>query len=466
MKTKGSGFTPDVFMNRVLKRNRKLGADACEILAKIVESVDSYQSVFNNIHFDGQTLLVGDKEIQINHFHRVFLIGFGKAAVPMAKALLDKLGEIVNIASVITKDDKFLTEQGKYDNLTIYLGGHPVPTKASVAGTKAILNDLPQLTERDLVFVVISGGGSALFTDPVENVTLDDVQQMTQVLINSGADINEINVLRKHLDRVKGGRLADWLKPAFVESLILSDVIGDRLDMIASGPTVEDPTTFDDALSILSKYNLEEKIPVNILKVLQNGRDGKIKETPKPGQLSRGRVDHHLVGTNFVAADAARSYALALGYNAVILSTHLTDRTENLTEFIYSILQTQMVHNHPVEKPACLIFGGEPTVNVIGNGLGGRNMDLTLRMVTKVAGMQKVLFVSFATDGDDGPTDAAGAVTDGFVLRDGKAFFDLEVQSYIKNNDSYHYFEQVGGLIKTGATGTNVNDIIFLLIDK
>ena len=466
MKTKESGFESDVFMNRIFIRNNKLGTDACEILAKVVESIDAYDCVYENIHLDGDKLHIGNKLIHINDFDRGFLIGFGKAAVQMAKAVLDKLGTFLITASVITKDNKFQAEQKNYDNLTVYLGGHPIPTTASVTGTQAIMKDLPPLTARDLVFVVISGGGSALFMDPVESVRLDELQQMTQVLLNCGADINEINTLRKHLDRVKGGHLAERLKPAFVESLILSDVIGDPLDMIASGPTVEDPTTFDDALSILKKYQIKEKIPKSILTVLQNGCEGKIQETPKPGQLPSDRVHNHLVGTNFIAAEAARCQATALGYNTVIVSTHLTGLTEHLANFIRSILQTQLAHNHPIDKPACLIFGGEPTVNVIGDGLGGRNLDLTLRMVIKIAEMQNVLFVSFATDGDDGPTDAAGAVTDGFVFRDGKDLYGLDVHSFISNNDSYHYFEKVGGLIKTGATGSNVNDVIFLLIDE
>ena len=466
MKTKESGLRPVVFMNRVFERQRKLGEDACKILAKVVESVDSYQCVSKYIQFDGQTLILGNKAIQIKDFDRVFLIGFGKAAVPMAKALLDKLGKTISNASVITKDERFQKENENNANLAIYIGGHPVPTESSVRGTRAILNDFPQLTEKDLVLVVISGGGSALFTDPIEDVSLNDLQLMTQALLKCGADINEINILRKHLDQVKGGRLAARLMPAHVESLILSDVVGDRLDMIASGPTVEDPTTFGDALKVISKYNLEEKIPIKILEVLRKGRDGKIQETLKPGQLPPGRVDHHLVGSNYLAADAAKTLAKSLGYNAIIITTHLTGRSDHLANLLSNILQTQFVHNHPVEKPACLIIGGEPTVHVIGGGLGGRNMDLTLRMVPKLSGMQNVLFLSFATDGDDGPTNAAGAVTDGFVMIEGIELFDLDVQSYIKDNNSYHYFEKVGGLIKTGETGTNVNDIILLMINE
>lgn len=457
---------PSAFMNSVFERNDRLGEDACQILASAVESVDSYQCVRNQVRFDGNVLQLGSKGIQLNRFERVFLIGFGKASVPMATALLDQFGEKIGKANVITKDPRFLTEQDRYENLSIYLGAHPVPTEASVQSTKELLNDLPELTESDLVLVVISGGGSALFTEPVNSVSIDDLQQLTQSLLKCGATIDEINTLRKHLDLVKGGQLAARLQPASIESVILSDVIGDRLDVIASGPTVEDPTTFSDCLSILEKYQIKDKIPATILKVLLQGQNGEIPETPKPGQLDRVKVDNHLVGTNFIAADAARHHAQLLGYHALIITTHLTGLTEHVSSFIDNIIQTQILYDQPAKKPACLIFGGEPTVNVSGGGLGGRNMDLAIRMITGLDGIKNVLFVSYATDGEDGPTNAAGAVVDGCVLEDGKNVHGLDVQTYIANSDSYHYFERLGGLIKTGATGTNVNDIIILLIGR
>lgn len=459
-------FSPTKFTNRILRRNKRLGADACEMLAKSVQAVDPYECVSNQIHFDDQVLLVSKKMISIDRFDRIFLIGFGKAAVPMAKALLDKLGEKIFQASVITKDEKFLANQGYHDKLIIYLGGHPLPTEQSVESTRMLLNSLPTLTEKDLVLVVISGGGSALCTDPVGMISLDDLKNLTQVLINCSANITEINTIRKHLDQVKGGRLAVKLMPAFVHSLILSDVIGDRLDMIASGPTAPDLTTFDDAINILFKYDIIEDIPESIFKVLKKGKAGEIEETLKPGCLPAGRVEHHLVGTNFLALEAARRHALTLGYNAAIITTHLSGRTDQVVNFINGILQTQLIYGQPLDKPACLIFGGETTVNVSGSGLGGRNMDLAMRMAHKLAGNQGVIFVSFATDGDDGPTDAAGAVTDGLMLNEGKDLFGLSIESYIENNDSYHYLERHGALIKTGATGTNVNDIIIMLIDS
>ena len=455
-----------VFVNRVIERNEKLGLDACDILAHALDAVHPYKCVFNLVHLEADRVVIGSKAFSLKNFERVFLIGFGKAAVPMAKALIDKLGQKISSASVITKDPGFLSEDGYQDMLKVHLGGHPVPTEDSIKSTQAMLNSLPDLTETDLVLVVISGGGSALFTDPVPGVTLQDMQSLTQLLLHSGANIDEINTIRKHLDQVKGGRLAEILRPAHVETLILSDVIGDRLEIIASGPTVADTSTFQDALEILDRYGVMGKVPLGALDYLEKGRDGEFAETMKPGLLSPEQVDHHLVGTNFLAAQAAFQKAESMGYHTVIISTAVTGLTEQVAKFIEGILTTALANDHPVAKPACIILGGEPTVNVTGTGLGGRNMDLTLRLVPGLAEKEGVLFISLATDGEDGPTDAAGAAADSYVLREGQQKFGLEIESFTANNDAYHYHEKVGALIKTGATGTNVNDLMLLLIDE
>ena len=453
------------FTNKVIERNGRLGADAVDILNHALEAVDAYTCVSHQINLQGQTLIVGQTSLSLQQFERVFLIGFGKAAVPMAKALMDKLGAVLSQAVVVTKDPKFLSENGYLGKLAVFVGGHPIPTPDSIHATKTVMNSLPPLTDKDLVLVVISGGGSALFTDPVPGVTLDDLKRLTQVLLDCGAKISEINTIRKHLDRVKGGQLAMRLQPAHVETLILSDVIGDRLDMIASGPTVADPSTFQDAINILEKYGLSGQVPVGILRHLDSGRDGFIPETVKPHQFPAEKVKNHLVGTNFMAAEAALYRAQALGYQAAIVSTALTGLTEHIADFIEGILETHLANNPPDAKPACIIFGGEPTVNVTGGGLGGRNMDLTLKMVPKLAGKQGVLFISLATDGEDGPTDAAGAAADGQTFFEGKEKLGLDIEAYNRNNDAYHYHEEMDGLIKTGATGTNVNDLMLLLIE-
>lgn len=450
--------------NRIFQRNAKLGTDACEILSTALEAVDPYRCVSEQLAVENQHLRIGQIEFSLDQFERIFLIGFGKAAVPMAKAVIDKIGDRLTQANVITKDAKYVADDGYNGKLKVHLGGHPVPSLESVSATKAVLSSLPSFTKNDLVLVMISGGGSALFTDPVPGVTLDDLKCVNQVLINSGATIDEINTIRKHLDQVKGGRLALRLQPACVQVLILSDVIGDRLDSIASGPTVPDPTTFQDAIDILVRYGVLNQLPSEILDFLEDGQAGKVFETQKPGDLLAGSIHHHLVGSNFVAAHAAYQHALNLGYNTVLISTALTGLTCHVAGFLKGIIQSVLNNAHPVSKPACLIFGGEPTVNVVGDGLGGRNMDLVMRMVPSLAGKDGVLFISMASDGEDGPTDAAGAVADSQVYDDGKDKYGLIIHDFIQNNDAYHYHEKVGGLIKTGATGTNVNDLIVVLI--
>jgi glycerate 2-kinase len=453
-----------LFSNRIIERNGKLGSDACEILSHAIKAVDAYDCVFQKIMLDGNRIHIDNHRIDLENYERISVVGFGKAAVPMAKALQDKLGDKIHHACVVTKDPKFLEENGYQNKLSVYLGGHPIPSDASIKSTQEILQGLPELTEKDLVLVVISGGGSALLTEPVDGVSLIDLQILTQTLLNCGADINEINTLRKHLDLVKGGRLAERLQPASVQALILSDVIGDRPDMIASGPTVPDPTTFQDALEILDRYGIRMDIPLSIVRSLDKGRQGLVPETLKPGELPAGRVGHHLVGTNYLAADAARRHAQSLGYFSEIVSTTITERTDVLADYLNDVLQSKLSDRYNIDQPVCLIFGGEPTVNVMGDGVGGRNMDLTMRMVPKLAGIPGVLFLSFATDGEDGPTDAAGAAADGFMFDESKKVYGLDIKAYINNSDSYHYFEQLGGLIKTGATGTNVNDLMVILI--
>jgi len=258
--------------------------------------------------------------------------------------------------------------------------------------------------------------------------------------------------------------LAEKLQPAQVTTLILSDVIGDRLDIIASGPTVIDPTTYQDAIDVLERYDVLNEVPVSIFEYLKNGCAGNFPETLKPESLPAGKVSNHIIGTNFHAAKAAFDSANSLGYNAILFTTAVTGLTDHVSEFIEGITLTALKYHFPVSKPACIIFGGEPTVIVQGGGLGGRNMDLALKMVPKITDYENILFISFATDGEDGPTDAAGAVADGLMFREGQEKFGLDIETYITNNDSYHYHEIMGSLIKTGATGSNVNDLMLLMI--
>ena len=249
------------FQNAVLRRLGDLGEQACEVMAAAINAVDPYACVQSYLSLEEGTLTIGHTQISLDEIGKIFLLGLGKASVPMSMAVLDALGDSVDGATAVTKDEKFLAQNGYRDKLVVYQGAHPVPDERSIYATKTVLNELPQLKADDLVIVVISGGGSALFTYPIEGVSLGDLQELTTLLLRSGAYIQEINTIRKHLDRVKGGRLSALLAPAQIQTLILSDVIGDDLDMIASGPTVADPTTYAEAWQIVQKYNLVDAVP-------------------------------------------------------------------------------------------------------------------------------------------------------------------------------------------------------------
>jgi hydroxypyruvate reductase len=455
----------DQFRNRILDRNGKMGKDACEIMASIINAVNPYRSVIEHIRVNNSVLEIGNQKYHLNKVERIFLVGFGKASVPMAKAVVDQLGEKLSFAEVITKDPQYLLDDGYKNILCVHLGGHPVPSQASILNTQEILNRLPRLTQNDLVLVLVSGGGSALFTEPMKGIDLEDLRKLTKILLKCGANIYEINTLRKHLDQVKGGGLARKFQPAKVHSLIISDVIGDQLDMIASGPTIPDRTTFADALKIISKYELSNKIPSSILSTLQMGSKGEIPETLKAEENPSNRLSHTLVATNFIAAKAAHQIANRQGYNSLIITTQLRGLTENVADFLNGVIQTEILHSHPLHKPLCLIFGGETTVMVEGQGLGGRNQDLVLRLVERISGVPGLVLISLATDGEDGPTNAAGAVADGMVYQEGIETYGMNIHEFIQENDAYHYFERLGGLIKTGATGTNVNDFVLILME-
>ena len=457
---------PEVFENVVLRRNGMLGQDAREVMATAMNAVDPYTCVQSHLARDGEELEINGEAIHLADIGKIHLVGIGKASVPMAMAVLDCLGDLIEKALVVTKDAKFLAQAGYRDQLEVYLGGHPVPTEQSVTATQEVLGKLPPLNADDLVIMVVSGGGSALFTDPLEGISLADLQVLTTLLLKSGADIQEINTIRKHLDAVKGGRLAARWSPAQVQTLILSDVIGDDLDMIASGPTVADPTSFADAWGIIEKYDLVQSVPQSIQEVLQKGIAGEIAETIKPAQFHKLQVQNHLVGTNELAAAAAKKCAEGLGYQTEILTTTLTGTTDVVAEDLAGMIRERITECDSQKQPCCLILGGETTVNVTGTGKGGRNQDLVMRMVPFLATREGVLFISLATDGDDGPTDAAGGAADALVMEDGLNKKGLDIEACITNNDAYGYLQKTGCLIMTGATGTNVNDLIFIIIDR
>lgn len=409
---------------------------------------------------------------QSGNFSRFVVIAFGKAAYPMAEAIGDSFGEIIDSGILITKYGHCnssitpLKKDGKrgFSKIKIFEAGHPFPDENGVKGTDEIINLLKDTDEHTLVVCLISGGGSALLVSPYEGITLNEKQAITQLLLNAGADITELNTIRKHLSKVKGGRLTEIAYPSKIFSLILSDVIGDKLDVIASGPTSPDTTTYADALKVLDKYGLIGKTPKIIIEVLRKGAKSLIPETPKEGDKIFNNVENIIIGSNRIALDAAKKKAEELGFNTEIISSDLAGEARYVGKWLAEEVRKRgSAEVQKNKKPVCLISGGETTVIVKGNGLGGRNMELALAFATEIDGIDGITLLSAGTDGTDGPTDAAGAIVDGETVKKARDA-GLDPAEYLANNDSYNFFKKIGGLFITGPTETNVMDIQIILL--
>jgi glycerate 2-kinase len=345
--------------------------------------------------------------------------------------------------------------------LSIIEAGHPVPDEAGLAAAQAIVNLLADTTPDDAVLCLLSGGGSALLTLPVQGITLADLQTTTASLLAAGANINEFNTIRKHLSAVKGGRLAEIAAPATVYTLILSDVVGDPLPVIASGPTAPDPTTFADAWSIVERYQLQDRLPAAVRQRLLAGRNGELADTPKPGDAIFERVHHAIIGSNRLAGQAAVQAAQAAGLQAQLLTTFIEGEAREVGKVVAGLAKGLIRAEGPLKRPACLVLGGETTVTLRGDGQGGRNQELALAAAIALDGWDDALVVAMGTDGSDGPTDAAGAFADGTTISRALAR-GMDAVNYLNRNDAYNFFRELDDLIITGPTQTNVNDLILI----
>jgi glycerate 2-kinase len=395
-------------------------------------------------------------------YQRLLIIGFGKAACPMAKAAEEGLAGLIGKGVIITKYGH--CERYRPGTVRIIEAGHPVPDENGMKGAGEIIRLLKEADEHTMVVCLISGGGSALLVSPAPGITIDEKQRITGELLRSGAEIDELNAVRKHISEVKGGRLARLAYPSKVVSLILSDVVGDSLDVIASGPTSPDPTTFSDALSVLEKYGLIDKAPKSILKVLRDGEKGSVPETPKEGDMVFEKVENLIIGSNRSALTAAKEKARDLGLEAIVISDQMRGEAGEAAKWLAERAVSEKSGSGARRKPLCLISGGETTVAVRGRGLGGRNMELALAFAIKTDGIDGITLLSAGTDGTDGPTDAAGAVVCGGTFKKAREA-GLDPLAYLRNNDSYNFFSKAGGLFVTGPTGTNVMDIQIVVID-
>jgi len=406
----------------------------------------------NAIQVSHGVLSVGEKQLRLDG--RVIVVGAGKAAARMAQVVEEIVGGHISGGLVVTKYGHELP----LNRIRLVEAGHPLPDENGVRAVRDMRELVSDLKTNDLVLSLISGGGSALWPSPAEGITLEEKQDVTQLLLRAGATIQELNGVRKHLSGIKGGQLARWASPARVISLIMSDVIGDPLDFIASGPTAPDTTSFADALATIQKYGVNPS--KTILQRLMAGARGQIPENPKPGDPVFQSVDNRIIANNQLLVDAASKKAKELGFNTVNLGTGLAGEAKDVARLFTRI------GDMPVQSPACVLAAGETTVAVRGNGLGGRNQEMAAAWAIAMASdpvPPPCCFASVATDGTDGPTDAAGGLVDPLTCARAVQL-GLEPMKFLEENDSYHLLEATGDLIVTGPTQTNLMDLQILLV--
>ena len=438
------------------QKARKLSLDSLE---SALNAVDPKRIIKSRISLQNSVLKVNGYSFDLKRFKHVYVVGGGKASGSMAEALEQILSKHITDGFInIPRGTKHKTKVIK-----LHEASHPIPDETGVEGTRRILEIAEKAGENDLVICLISGGGSSLMPLPRGDISIVDKKKITEALLKCGATINEINTVRKHISNFKGGWLAKKAYPATVLNLILSDVIGDPLDFIASGPTVPDSTTFHEAVKILKKYELWNTVPESIRKVLSDGEKGLIPETPKADDQVFKKVFTVVVGNNRFASLAACESLRSNGLNTLLLTSTLEGEARHVGTVLASIAREISISQNPVSKPAGIVAGGETTVTVKGKGLGGRNQEIALSAALKLEGMNGVVLASLSTDGVDGPTDAAGAIVDGKTL-ERAANKGLNPEEFLAENNSYNFFSELGDLIFTGPTGTNVNDVSVIIV--
>jgi len=443
------------------KHNELLG-----IYNAALAAVDPYRAVLNSLGLKQNKLHLGAAVYDLEKYRRIVVVGAGKATARMAMAIESVLGERISAGLIIVKDG----HKAPLSIIGQVEAAHPVPSQAGVDGTRKIMQMAQLADEETLLICLLSGGASALLVAPAGDITLADKQAVTGLLLKAGAGIGELNAVRKHLSAVKGGRLAQLAFPAQTVVLILSDVIGDKLDVIASGPTAPDATTYADAWAVIEKYGLAENISRQVRHHLQQGMAGKVGETVKAGAVSLTKVNNTVVGNLGLALAAAREQAAQLGLHAEIVQTALQGEARVAAHFLAQAARAAL-GNMQFHERRCLLSGGETTVTVTGTGMGGRNQELALAFALEIDGLQDVSLLSAGTDGSDGQNDAAGALVNGQTAARARQL-GMAPEQYLAANDSYHFFREFDTRsgekthLITGPTGTNVMDIQILLLEK
>lgn len=441
-------------------KREELRKAAETIISSGIAAVHPEMLIRKSLRLEGNSLWVGPQLVDLAEFNQIVVVGAGKAGALMAGAVEELLGDRISKGLIIVKDG----HGRSLEKAEVIETGHPMPDERGVEGARRLLSLVGQNAQADtLILCLISGGGSALMPLPHNEITLSAKQGVTRLLLECGASIDEINAVRKHISQIKGGRLARAAAPARVIALLLSDVIGDSLDVIASGPTVGDSSTFLDARNVMEKYGIWERAPASVREVIEKGMRGNIPETPKPNDDIFMKVSNVIIGNNRSSLEAASAKASSLGFNATVLSTCISGEAVEAGRMLASIALQARASGDPVAPPACILAGGETTVTIRGDGKGGRNQELALSAALELTEAGDVVIASVGTDGTDGPTDAAGAIVDGTTVARARAR-GLEPVQYLERNDSYNLLEPIGDLFVTGPTGTNVMDLMIALI--
>jgi glycerate 2-kinase len=426
--------------------------NAIDIFTHAVSAVKPSTLIQKHLSRQADHLMICGNRIPLHA--RVFIIGAGKAAALMAQTTEEIVGDVITDGLVVTKYEHGLP----LHKIKLIEAGHPVPDENSLRATKEVMKLVLNLTPQDIVIFLLSGGASSLLADCPEGAHLTEVQEVFDLLLKSGADIHEMNKVRKHISNIKGGQLAKAIYPARLYALILSDVIGDDLDIIGSGPTAPDSSTFADALAVLNKYQITDKLPSAVYRYLLDGYEGKIADTPKEGDACFINTHNCIIGSNRIALQAAAAKASELGYDTQIITNTLKGEASRVGQDL-----AEEAMSWSGQRPACLLYGGESTVTIKGKGKGGRNMELALAAGSHCHSQPGITILAAGTDGTDGPTDAAGAVVNAHIMERAKMLHGSPTP-YLDNNDSYTYFLETNALVKTGPTQTNVMDIMITLI--
>ncbi len=437
---------------------KKYRKQSIDIFHEALQAANPYKCVSEKLSLKNNRLEIDSKKYELESFKNIYVIAFGKASTEMALALEHSLGSFITDGIVVSNHDL----APEYKKLKYIRSSHPIPDEKSIKAGKKVVDLLEITTKNDLVIFLISGGGSSMVALPSEGLSLHEKRNVTGILLKSGVDTYGLNTIRKHISQIKGGGLLKKALPSQVVTLILSDVVGDKLDGIASGPTVPDETTFEECWKVIEALRLENRIPPQVILHLERGKLGEIPDTLKKQDFDHKKVQTVIVGNNLKSLVSAKRKAKELGYNALVLSSQMNGEAREIAKAVSSIALEIERYDLPIKKPACLIFGGETTVTVTGSGKGGRNTETALSFSMEIIN-HNVIGLFCGTDGIDGPTDAAGAICDGNTrIRARK--MDVSAREHLTDNDSYHFFDYLGDLIITGSTGTNVMDLGIVLI--